>query len=116
MNNRFAFLEMQVSNDLLDDPAALRARLAADGYLYFRQVLDRERIAEVGKAMARATRKLGWTEPGLKPGTDVCIVTPLRESDERVRRGLPGDPAAPDLPRAWPTIAVLLGDHAQGAG
>jgi ectoine hydroxylase-related dioxygenase (phytanoyl-CoA dioxygenase family) len=82
VNNRFAFLEMQVSNDLLDDPSALRGRLAADGYLYFRQVLDRDRVAEVGQAITKTTRKLGWTQAGPARSNDVCIVTPLRESDE----------------------------------
>jgi len=37
--------EMRDSASLLDDPKALRARLAEDGYLYLRDVVDRDAIA-----------------------------------------------------------------------
>ena len=47
MNNRFAFLPMRPSNDLLSDPAALRDRLHEDSYLYFPGILDRDKVAEV---------------------------------------------------------------------
>ncbi len=87
MNNRFAFLEMQVSNDLLDDPEALRGRMAADGYLYFRQVLDVENVRQVRRAMLGVTQKLGWTEPGAFPMSQRCIIEPLREEDDEFIRG-----------------------------
>jgi len=87
VNNRFAFLDMQVSNDLLDDAEAVRARLATDGYLYFRRILDAERVREVGEAMARATREVGWTRPGLQPGKDICVVRPLQESSDEFVEG-----------------------------
>lgn len=87
MNNRFAFLEMQVSNDLLHDPEALRERMDHDGYLYFEQVLDRERIREVRRGILGVTQKLGWTEPDAFPMSQRCIVEPLREEDDEFIRG-----------------------------
>lgn len=37
-----AFGELRPSNDLLDDPEALRARMADEGYLFFRRLIDPE--------------------------------------------------------------------------
>lgn len=87
MNNRFAFLEMQISNDLLDRPEELRARLAEDGYLYFRQVLDREQIRLLRREMLLATQRLGWTEPSDVPISARCTIEPLREEDEEFIEG-----------------------------
>lgn len=87
MNNVFAFLPMRVSNELLDDPQALRDRLAADGYLYLQQVLDRPLIAKVRRDILGVTQRLGWTEPGALPRAQRCIVAPLREEDEEFIAG-----------------------------
>lgn len=81
MNNRFAFLPMVRSNDLLAQPDLLRERMSQDGYLYFEQVLDRERIRELRRTMLTATQELGWTEPGTIPRSQRCITAPLREED-----------------------------------
>lgn len=87
MNNWFAFLPMQESNELLDDPAALRERMSADGYLFFRGVLDREKVRSLRRAILRCTQALGWTEPGSMPMSQRCTVPPLREEDEEFIRG-----------------------------
>jgi hypothetical protein len=87
MNNRFAFLPMLVSNDLLGDRDALRRRFADDGYLYFRELLDPERVRDVRRGILGVTQKLGWTEPGYFPMSQRCIVAPLREEDEEFMDG-----------------------------
>ena len=87
MNNRFAFLDMDVSNDLLGDTAALRERFDRDSYLYFRGVLDTERVRDVRRAILGITQRLGWTEPGAFPMSQRCIVTPLREEDDEFISG-----------------------------
>lgn len=86
MNNRFAFLPMQASNDLLDDPEGLRARLDADGYLYLRQVLDHDAVHRVRRDVLDALAGLGWVEPGV-PRTGRCIIPPLHEADEEFIAG-----------------------------
>ena len=86
MNNRFAFLPMEISNDLLDDPVALRARLAEDGYLYFRQVLDPQAVLRVRQDVLDALAGLGWVEPGI-PRTGRCTIAPLHEADEEFIAG-----------------------------
>jgi len=42
--------ELRVSNDLFDRPEELRARLAQDGYVFLRDVLDQEAVAEARRA------------------------------------------------------------------
>lgn len=87
MNNRFAFLPMVDSNDLLDDPEALRARLDRDSYLLFRRVLDPDTVRGVRRAMLGVTASLGWTEPISFPASQRCIVPPLREEDPEFIEG-----------------------------
>lgn len=87
MNNLFAFLPMRESTDLLDDPDAVRERLAEDGYLYLRQVLDVERVRELRRAILRVTQQLGWTEPDTLPMSQRCTIVPLREEDDEFIAG-----------------------------
>ncbi len=87
MNNRFAFAEMVDSQDLLGDHDALRDRLDTDGYLYLRQVLDRDRIRELRRGILSVTEALGWTEAGALPASQRCIVAPLREEDDEFIQG-----------------------------
>ena len=87
LNNRFAFLEMDVSNDLLDDVPALRERFDRDSYLYFRGVLADEKVRAVRRAILGVTQRLGWTEPGDFPMSQRCIVKPLREEDDEFIAG-----------------------------
>ncbi len=80
MNHDWAFLPMEVSNDLLGDRDALRARLDRDGYLYFSQVLDREKVLRLRQRMLIALRDCGWIENALlKVGR--TAIRPVREGD-----------------------------------
>ncbi len=49
-----------VSNDLLNDPAALRERMARDGYLFFRDLLDRQAVRQVRQDLLELCRQVGW--------------------------------------------------------
>ena len=80
MNYEWAFLPMEVSNELLGQPERLRARLDQDGYLYFSQVLDRERVMYLRQRMLLKLRDCGWVQPApLKPGR--VAIRPVREGD-----------------------------------
>jgi Phytanoyl-CoA dioxygenase (PhyH) len=54
--------ELADSAGLLGDPARLRNRLAADGYLFFRGLLAAERIRAAGDAVRQRLRSGGWTD------------------------------------------------------
>lgn len=49
-----------VSNGLENDPAALRSRLAADGYLFFKGILGRDAVRSVRQEIFRGLYGLGW--------------------------------------------------------
>ena len=86
LNNRFAFLPMRSSTELLGDPEALRARLAEDSYLYFPGLLDRERVLAVRQDVLDVIKRLGWVNVR-GDGIDVCKVLPLREEDDEFIEG-----------------------------
>jgi hypothetical protein len=63
--------ELVDSRGLAGDPAALRARLAADGYLFLRGLLPEDPVRAAGQQVAADLQAGGWTtagSPRLKPG------------------------------------------------
>jgi hypothetical protein len=52
------------SRSLAGDPAALRARLAADGYVFLRGLLPADRVDAAGDRVAEALHAGGWTAAG----------------------------------------------------
>ena len=59
--------ELRDASGLVDDGAALRDRIAVDGYLFFRGLLDPRFVAGVGRAGLAALQAAGWTEGGVDP-------------------------------------------------
>jgi ectoine hydroxylase-related dioxygenase (phytanoyl-CoA dioxygenase family) len=57
-----------VSNDLMNDAPALRERMKAEGYLFFRQLIDREAIRAARQEILSLCAEAGW----LKAGTDIA--------------------------------------------
>ena len=56
--------ELTDSRGLAGDPAALRARLAEDGYVFLRGLVPAERVRAAGERVAAALRAGGWTTAG----------------------------------------------------
>ncbi len=54
----------QVSNDALDDGPELRRRIADDGYLFIRQLLDPQRLGDLRLHMLEVLRAGGWLRTG----------------------------------------------------
>lgn len=79
-----------VSNGLDTDPEALRARLARDGYLYFKGILDRDAVLSVRRAIFRGLHELGW------------VAAPDRAE--------PSDGFSTHIPRSdfWPGAELML--------
>lgn len=55
--------ELRVANDLLSDPARLRALFADEGYLFLQDVLDREAVLTVGERVIGALADHGLVLP-----------------------------------------------------
>src|SRR5262245_32302039 len=64
-----AMHELRTSNELLGAPAALRARLDDDGYVFLRDVVDMELVANLKAGM---TAWLAAREMVTVSGIDVC--------------------------------------------
>jgi len=81
--------ELADSARLLDDPAVLRRRLAEDGYLFLRGVLDRDAVlAARGEVLARLA-----AVDEIAPGGDVFTGRSARKARE------------PDLGRFWRSVS-----------
>ncbi len=58
--------ELRDSTDLLEDPLALRARAAADGYLFFRQLLPPHEVLSVREDLLATMAERNWLVPGTR--------------------------------------------------
>lgn len=58
-----AFGFLRESNDVLPHDAQLRERMDDDGYLYLRNFLDRDEVAEVRQALCETLAEEGWLDP-----------------------------------------------------
>jgi hypothetical protein len=82
VNNYWAFADMTASNDLLADREALRARLAEEGYLYLRGLIDPQRILALRAEILPVLAGEGWIAGGDKLPDAEAVGMPLRETDE----------------------------------
>ena len=63
-----SFGELLRSDDILDDPAALRERLAQEGYLYIPGFFDREGVRAARAEFIRRLESFGGLDPAFPPG------------------------------------------------
>ena len=84
-----ALAELTDSSGLLDDPPALRDRLAEDGCLLLRSLLPREDVLTARAALVAALEDGGWLTPGSDPDAAA---------------------AAPDAPEQVPLDGVAVAD------
>jgi ectoine hydroxylase-related dioxygenase (phytanoyl-CoA dioxygenase family) len=76
--------ELVVSNEILTDAAKLQSRLAEDGYLFFRGLLNAERLMELRREMLTLMQAGGWLVAGTDPVDGIANV------DARSTEGDPG--------------------------
>lgn len=74
--------ELTDSSSLVDDGDALRARLASDGYLFFRGLLDPARVATVRSDFFSVLDQSGWIAPGATVDEPVPTSVAVREGGE----------------------------------
>jgi ectoine hydroxylase-related dioxygenase (phytanoyl-CoA dioxygenase family) len=82
VNNDWAFADMAASNDLLSDRDALRARFEEEGYLYFRELIDRDRVLSLRRDILEILADRGWITGGDRIDDAEAIGMPVREGDE----------------------------------
>lgn len=77
--SRYLTLELRASHDLLDDPAALRRRLAEDGYLLLRGVHDPAEVVAAREDILRRMAEEGLLDPA-RPVMDGVASPAARET------------------------------------
>ena len=59
--------ELRVSNDAKDDPAELQSRIADEGYLFFKQLQNPDKMRELRLVMMTKIQDVGWLLPDTHP-------------------------------------------------
>jgi ectoine hydroxylase-related dioxygenase (phytanoyl-CoA dioxygenase family) len=70
------------SNDLLDDPEALRTRAQANGYLFFRGLVDADTVLRVRRDFLEVCDRHGWIKKGTNLMDGVRNGGPYMEGQE----------------------------------
>jgi hypothetical protein len=105
--------ELRDSRALLGDWAALRERIAHDGYVFMRQLLDADWIRRIGNTGLVHLQAAGWTAPGPDPMTAPPQL-PVRAVRMRDAFGQPGyreivgDPSFNQVPFTAPIADLML--------
>jgi ectoine hydroxylase-related dioxygenase (phytanoyl-CoA dioxygenase family) len=71
------------ANQLLGDVSALRSKLDADGYLFFRNIVPVERLLELRDQITQVLSELGWIEGGSERMQAKAICRPRREGQPK---------------------------------
>lgn len=66
--------EFRVSNDALDDAAEMQRRIAAEGYLFFRQLQNPDKLLSLRKEMLTVMQEGGWIAPGTDPVDGIAVL------------------------------------------
>ena len=59
--------ELRVSNDAMNDPEELRARMSEAGYLFFKKLQDPDKLWALRKEMLTTMQEGGWLVAGTDP-------------------------------------------------
>jgi ectoine hydroxylase-related dioxygenase (phytanoyl-CoA dioxygenase family) len=82
MNYDWAFLPMESATPLLGDRAALAEQMSRDGYLYFDNALDVDKLTRLRRAMLDALRSVGWIDPESVLMRGRSSIRPVREGSD----------------------------------
>ena len=103
--------ELRVSNDAISDPVELRRRIADEGYLFFKQLQNPDRLRELRREMMTMIQHVGW----LLPDTDPCdgiadISKQCTEGDQEYTDGYKEVYKLEAFHRAahWPEVTTMI--------
>ncbi len=74
-------VELVDSSPLLGNPQALLERAAVDGYLFFRGLLDRDRVLGLRRQMMQVVADHGWLQAGTDPMDGIADVAAFDQVD-----------------------------------
>jgi len=64
--------QFSIANSLLDTPHELRQQARADGYLFFRGLIDPEELSNVRSQILQICAEHGWLKPGTDPSDGIA--------------------------------------------
>jgi Phytanoyl-CoA dioxygenase (PhyH) len=99
--------ELADSAGLAGDPAGLRRRLAADGYLFFRGLLPAGLVREAGAAVAARLRAGGWLDDRGIPSVTPRAASPRAALADPAFRAAVTSPAFNQVPYLPPLRSVI---------
>lgn len=70
------------SNSIIDDGIALQERANRDGYLFFRDVINRDSISEVRRDITEILQRFSWIQEGTDPLEAITTHTAVLEYTE----------------------------------
>lgn len=109
---------MLASNDLLGDPASLRARMDEDGYLFLRAIMPIAVLAMLLDEVTAILHRVGWIHGGLARLLAESLTLPCREGEPRYFEALDqiqqleSFHALAHEPALLAVMAILLGEGA----
>ncbi len=59
--------QLRISNDAMDDPLELQRRIADEGYLFFRRLVNPDKMLELRREMMSVIQQVGWLIAGTDP-------------------------------------------------
>ena len=74
---------MYEANELLGNTTALRARMASDGYLFFRNIVPTQRLEQLRHEITEILAELGWIEGGRDRMSAKALCRPRREGSPK---------------------------------
>lgn len=66
---------LRVSNEAMDDPTELRRRMADEGYLFFRQLQNPDRMRQLRREMMATIQRVGWLVADTDPMDGIADVS-----------------------------------------
>jgi hypothetical protein len=99
--------ELADSSGLVRDPDALRGRLAADGYLFFRGLLDAAQVRETGQVIMARLRSGGWVTGDGTPAARPPAVNTMDAFADPAYRAAATSPAFNRLPYLMPLRSLV---------
>ena len=61
------YQELRISNDIMENTEALRERIDGEGYLFFKQLQEPEKLIELRRQMLTVMQEAGWLIAGTEP-------------------------------------------------
>ncbi len=102
---------LRVSNDAINEPEELQRRIADEGYLFFKQLQNPDKLKELRKEMMSAVQEAGWLIAGTDPLDGIADVSKQStEGDNEYNEGYGAAYKLENFHRSahWPEVTEVI--------